>query len=161
MKQHDRTRSWQMWLGDAYHIKLFAVGVVRRGNRSTLATWTVINIKRNNICMYGIRVILISWVGIYHPVYYFFILDTQYLYTVSTMHNICNLYPWYTIFVSGIHDTQYLCLVSMIHNIYAWITLVTLCIIDPTGSNLYLSNYWRNGNIGRQSRSNHVQKSVT
>ena len=56
--------------GDAYHTKTFAVGVVQRRNRSTLTTRTVTIKTGCNICMYRIRVILI-WVGIDHPVYYF------------------------------------------------------------------------------------------
>ena len=41
--------------------------------------------------------------------------------------------------MSVIHDTQ----------IYAWITSVILCAVDPIPSNVCLFNYWRNWNIGR------------
>ena len=55
---------------------------------------------------------------------------TQYLCPVYTMHNffglvakmnnICDWYPWYTIFMSGIHDTYYLCLVLKHRLHYKW-----------------------------------------
>ena len=66
--------------------------------------------------------------------------DTRFFGLVAMMHNICNWYPCYTIFMSGVHDTQYLCLVSMIHNISVRISSVILCIVDPIPSKLSLSN---------------------
>ena len=50
----------------------FAHALVQRGKRSTQTTVTVKKQKRSAICMYRIRVIRISWVGIDHPVCYLF-----------------------------------------------------------------------------------------
>ena len=36
------------------------------------------------------------------------------------MRNFCFWYPWYAIFMSGIHDTHYLCLVFLIYIVYVW-----------------------------------------
>ena len=57
--------------GDAYNWKLFAVGGVWRGNRSTPQHETV-KIKNECNMHVRIRLNLKSGVGIDHPVYYFF-----------------------------------------------------------------------------------------
>ena len=46
--------------------------------------------------------------------------DAKYLYLVSMIDNINVWYPWYKIFMPGIHDTQILCHTSTIHNICVW-----------------------------------------
>ena len=65
---------------------------------------------------------------------------SQYLCLVSIMiHNICVLYPWYTIFISGIRDTQSPCLYHVSDFMY--------CRSHPI--KFIPIKYWRNCNIGR------------
>ena len=63
--------------------------------------------------------------------------DTEYSRRVSTIHKICLVfiihninvwYPWYRIFMLGIHDTHCLWPVSMTQNIYVWYIWYTLLI---------------------------------
>ena len=70
MKPRDRVSFFEMVHIDACHKKTFPLGVVQRGNTSTPTTGTV-TIKAEVTSMYRIRVILIKWVGIDRPVYYF------------------------------------------------------------------------------------------
>ena len=68
--------------------------------------------------------------------------DTQ-LFSSGATHNMYNCYSWYTILISGIHD------------IYAKITSVILCVVDPIPSNL--SNYLLKK---RQHWSHHTSRNL-
>ena len=90
---------------------------------------------------------------VWHPWYTIFL--------VSTMDNICNWNPWCTIFMPGIYDTQYLCLISMIHNIHALITSPVLFILYHILSNLSLSSWLFKKRQHFSSGHGHAPKSVT
>ena len=66
--------------------------------------------------------------------------DTQYLRLVFMIHNTYVWYPWYAIFLSGIHDTRYLCVVLMIPNVSVWTTSLILCMVCPVPSNFPLTS---------------------
>ena len=77
------TGSIELLGNNASHRKSLAVGVVQRGNCSTLTAWKVKSRKQSNICMYWIRVIKYNimsghwWLRILLLLYYTFKICTS------------------------------------------------------------------------------------
>ena len=92
IKQHDRASSWENVARRCLSQKIVCCRGCSEGQPLHSHNMNGQYQKRSNICMYRVRVILILWVGIDHPIHYFtllFLSCSQNLYKSNLSVFIC------------------------------------------------------------------------